>query len=85
VVEPPPPEGAPELAGILWSQYGKLTLPVDEDGKAGADEIFATDLDNYSSIYWYKPSSGQLTRSGHIGVAGETVFWTPVSGNNATT
>lgn len=82
---PPPPVITPEPARIDWSTYGKLTLPVDEDGKAGADEIGASDLGNYSSVYWYNPSQGQLTQSGHVATAGETVFWTPVNGNATTT
>lgn len=83
-VTPSFPDATTEAPGIRWSQYGKLTLPVDEDGKPGADEIEAADLDNYSSRYWYQPAPGQLTRSGYIATGDETVFWTPVNGNGIT-
>ncbi len=83
-VTPSLPEATTEAPGIRWSQYGKLTLPVDEDGKPGADEIEAADLDNYSSKYWYQPAPGQLTRSGYSATGNETVFWTPVNGNGKT-
>lgn len=69
---------------LPWSSYGKLTLPVDEDGSEGADEIPAADLVSYSSIYWFNPSPGQLSRSGYRAQGGETVFWTPVNGNGRT-
>ena len=72
-------------AGRLpWSTYGKLTLPVDEDGRNGADEITAADLPNYSSVYWFHPSAGQLSQSGYRANGGETVFWTPTNGNGRT-
>lgn len=83
-VTPSQPGATVEAPGIRWSQYGKLTLPVDEDGKPGADEIEAADLDNYSSKYWYQPAPGQLTRSGYNATGNETVFWTPVNGNGIT-
>lgn len=81
---PPPPVVVPEPVAIRWSAYGKLTLPVDQDGKAGADEIEASALDNYSSTYWYQPSSGQRAQSGYSATGGETVFWTPVNGDGTT-
>ncbi|WP_022975195.1 polysaccharide lyase family 7 protein [Nevskia ramosa] len=59
-------------------------MPVDEDGSDGADEIPASELANYSSIYWFNPSSGQLAQSGFRATGGETVFWTPVNGNGRT-
>lgn len=84
VPPPPPPVIVPEPVPVRWSEYGKLTLPVDHDGRRGVDEIEADDLDGYSSIYWYQPSSGQLTQAGHVATTGETVFWTPVNGNGIT-
>ncbi len=81
---PPPPVVVPEPVAIRWSAYGKLTLPVDQDGKAGADEIEASALDNYSSTYWYQPTSGQRAQSGYSATGGETVFWTPVNGDGTT-
>ncbi|MBA4284775.1 MAG: hypothetical protein C0434_04515 [Xanthomonadaceae bacterium] len=69
---------------LPWSTYGRLTLPVDEDGRNGADEIAAADLPNYSSIYWYHPVAGQLSQASYRALGGETVFWTPVNGSGAT-
>ena len=79
-----PADAATSAAGMRWSQYGKLTLPVDEDGKPGVDEVEAADLDNYSSRYWYQPALGQITRGGYVADGGETVFWTPANGNATT-
>ncbi len=70
--------------GMRWSEYGKLTLPVDEDGKPGVDEVEAADLDNYSSRYWYHPTRGQVTRAGYVAEGNETVFWTPANANATT-
>jgi hypothetical protein len=67
-----------------WAHYGKLTLPVDEDGKPGADEVEGADVGNYSSQYWYQPAKGQRTRSGYIASGDETVFWAPVNGTGRT-
>ncbi len=79
-----PTDAATSATGMRWSQYGKLTLPVDEDGKPGVDEVEAADLENYSSRYWYHPSLGQITRGGYVAEGDETVFWTPANGNATT-
>lgn len=82
---PPSPPPAPVPTSRLpWSSYGKLTLPVDEDGRNGADEIPASDLANYASVYWYHPTAGQLSQAGYSAVGGETVFWAPVNGSGTT-
>lgn len=81
-VSPTPP--AQPRTFIRWSSYGKLTLPVDADGKNGADEIPATALDTYSSIYFYGTSAGQKTAGGYVAANGETVFWAPVNGGGLT-
>lgn len=75
---------AAATTGMRWSRYGKLTLPIDEDGKPGADEIEAVNLDNYSSQYWYQPVRGQVTKAGYRANGDETVFWTPVNGDGTT-
>jgi len=79
-----PTDATTSAIGMRWSQYGKLTLPVDEDGKPGVDEVEAADLDNYSSRYWYHPALGQITRGGYVAEGDETVFWTPANGNATT-
>ncbi len=79
-----PTNAATSATGMRWSQYGKLTLPVDEDGKPGADEIEGAELGNYSSRYWYQPAKTQRTRSGYIANGNETVFWAPVNGTGRT-
>lgn len=81
---PAPSPGTTPTAQLPWSTYGKLTLPVDEDGTRGADEIAAADLANYSSRYWYHPANGQLAQSGYRAAGGETVFWAPTNGNGTT-
>lgn len=79
---PSPPSPTPGF--IRWSSYGKLTLPIDADGRVGADEIPASALDTYSSIYFYNTSAGLKTSSGYTAANGETVFWAPVNGGGLT-
>lgn len=81
-LDTPPP---PPIAGFIrWSAYGKLTLPIDDDGDDEADEVPAAALDEYASAYFYNTQAGQKTAAGYIAGNGETVFWAPVDGDGRT-
>ena len=69
---------------IVWSRYGKLTLPSDEDGKKGPDEIAAADFDGYSSAFFHRAKPGEVTAGGYRAGGGESVFWAPVDGGATT-
>lgn len=69
---------------IVWSRYGKLTLPSDEDGKKGPDEIAAADFDTYSSEFFHRAKPGEVTAGGYRAGGGESVFWAPVDGGATT-
>ena len=69
---------------IVWSRYGKLTLPSDEDGNKGPDEIAAADFDSYSSEFFHRAKPGEVTAGGYRAGGGESVFWAPVDGGATT-
>lgn len=69
---------------ILWSRYGKLTLPSDDDGKQGPDEIAAADVDAHRSDFFHRATAGEVTAGGYRAGGGETVFWAPVDGGATT-
>lgn len=72
------------VAPIVWSRYGKLTLPTDEDGKKGPDEIAADAFDTHTSPFFHRARAGELTAGGFRAGGGESVFWAPVDGGATT-
>lgn len=81
---PQPPPAATAVVPIDWSRYGKLTLPIDEDGRRGPDEIAGAALDRHQSAYFFRARPGQLTDGGYLAGGGETVFVAPVEGDATT-
>lgn len=82
---PQPPPAATAVESIDWSRYGKLTLPVDEDGRRGPDEIAGAALARHASAYFFRARPGQVTAGGYVAGGGETVFVAPVEGTATTT
>ena len=80
----PKPKPKPAVSTIRWENYGKLTLPVDDNGDGTADDVQASELDTYQSSYFYPTKGGQKTSEGYTASAGETVFWAPVNGGGKT-
>lgn len=67
---PPPPPPPPATPMIAPSSYGKLTLPIDIDGRSGADEIPAASL----------PPAGSFSSEHFRFVNGVAIFSSPVVG-----
>ncbi len=80
----PKPKPQPAVSTVRWHNYGKLTLPVDGNRDGVADDIQASELDTYSSSYFYATKAGQKTTEGYTAANGETVFWAPVNGGGTT-
>lgn len=80
----PKPKPQPAVSTVRWQNYGKLTLPVDANKDGVADDIQASELDTYSSSYFYATKAGQKTSEGYSAANGETVFWAPVNGGGTT-
>lgn len=78
-------EAAAPLAPIDWAAYGKLTLPVDGDGRKGPDELGPAALRAGTAAPWFRrAAAGETTAGGFHAAGGETVFVAPVDGGATT-